>query len=339
MVWPDPPEQARFYFEQTIRSSADIVEETKAERFQRMATGVGMAGKALDKPWGLAAYDGRLYIGDTVSRKIHYYDMAAKTYQDFGNKGPGSLAKPLHVSVDGQGKVYVCDATGKRIVIFDKDGAFLNAIGQPGELDRPSSVAANADGSRIYVVDTGGVNSEKHQVVVFNQDGEKIQTIGSRGTEPGQFNLPVSAAVGPNGNLHVVDGGNFRIQVFDPTGKFLLAFGTVGRRSGQFARPKDVTVDREGNIYVTDSAFGNFQIFDPQGKLLLFIGKRGEVGGPAEYMLPAGITVDQKDGRVYVVDQFFKKVDIYRPADTPAERPARPKPKEEDGKKKGAKTS
>ncbi|MFN3076636.1 MAG: 6-bladed beta-propeller [Alphaproteobacteria bacterium] len=333
LVWPDPPEEPRYIYDKMIRSSADVVEETKAERFQRMATGVGIAGKGFDKPWGVAAFDGRVYIGDTLSRKIHYYDLAAKTYSEFGNRGPGSLAKPLQVAVDGKGKVYVCDGTGRRVVIFSQDGEFLGAVGTANELERPSAVAVNADGTRVYVVDTGGVKSEKHHVVVFNQDGEKIQTIGSRGTEEGQFNLPVSAAVAPNGNLYVVDGGNFRVQAFDPTGKFLFTFGTVGRRSGQFARPKDITVDREGNVYVTDSAFGNFQIFDPQGKLLLFIGKRGDSGAPAEYMLPAGIAVDQKDGRVYVVDQFLKKLDIYRPPTTPAERPPRPVTKGSKGGK------
>lgn len=327
MVWPEPPEEARFFFEQVIRSSADVVEETKAERFQRLATGVGLAGKGFDKPWGVAAYDGRVYVGDTVGRKIHYYDLAGKTYKEFGNKGTGSLAKPLHVAADAKGKVYVCDATGKRVVVFDQEGNYLSAFGGPTELDRPSAVAVNAEGTRVYVVDTGGVNSEKHNVLVYNEKGEKIQVIGSRGTEPGQFNLPVSAAVGPNGNLYVVDGGNFRIAAFDDKGQFLLNFGSVGRRSGQFARPKDIAVDREGNIYVTDSAFGNFQIFDPKGALLLFIGQRGDEGGPTQYMLPAGITVDQKDGRVYVIDQFFKKMEIYRPAGTPQDRTPRPAPK------------
>jgi hypothetical protein len=30
-------------------------------------------------------------------------------------------------------------------------------------------------------------------------------------------------------------------------------------------------------------------------------------------MLPAGLAVDD-DGRVYMVDQYYKKVDVYRPA-------------------------
>jgi hypothetical protein len=35
-------------------------------------------------------------------------------------------------------------------------------------------------------------------------------------------------------------------------------------------------------------------------------------------MLPAGIDVDE-DGRVYMVEQFFRKVDVFRPASITAE--------------------
>lgn len=323
LMWPEPPEEVRFYFERTLVSSTDIVPETNAERLKRMATGIGQAGKPLEKPWGVAAFDHRVYIGDTISRKIHVYDMAAKTYSEFGNKGIGTIAKPLGMTVDGAGSIYVVDGTGKRVVVFDRDGNFKTSIGKAGDMDRPSAVAASKDGSRIYVIDVGGVESTKHHVIVFDQNGEKVTTIGKRGSEPGDFNLPVGIAIAPNGNIYVVDGGNFRVQAFTPEGKFLLTFGDVGRRSGQFARPKDISIDREGNVYVTDSAFANIQIFNSQGQLLLFIGERGNEGSPAQYMLPTGIAVDHTDGRVYVVDQFFKKVDVFRPANTPVERPDR----------------
>jgi len=66
-------------------------------------------------------------------------------------------------------------------------------------------------------------------------------------------------------------------------------------------------------VYVVDTAFGNFQLFTPEGDLLMFIGERSEQDGPARYMLPSGVYVDE-DGRIYVVDQWFRKVDIFRPA-------------------------
>lgn len=318
LIWPNADEP-RFYWEATLRSSQDVVAETGSQRLRRMATGETSTAKSFEKPHGLAAYDGYLFIGDTVSRKVRAFDLRARRYYEFGNEGVGTLAKPMDLTV-ANGQLYVCDSSGKRIVIFGLDGTYKASIGGKEYLERPSSVAVSADGSRIYVVDTGGVDSDKHRLVLFDATGRHIKTIGKRGNEPGNFNLPISASVAPNGNVYVVDGGNFRIQVFSPDGRFIKAFGDVGRKSGQFARPKAIAADRDGNVYITDSAFANFQIFNGEGQLLLWVGERGENDEPGRYMLPTGIAVDPIDGRVYVSDQFFRKVDVFRPVGTATER-------------------
>lgn len=320
-VWP-PEGTARYAWEKSIRSSGDVVEETNAEKLRRMATGESTAGRSFEKPYGVVAYDGYLFVSDTVTRSIHAYDMRAKRYWSFGDKGVGSLAKPLDLAVAND-QVYICDASGQRIVVFDFQGNYKGSIGEPGDLVRPSGIAVSRDGSRLYVIDTGGVESDKHRVVVYDAAGNRISEIGKRGTEHGEFNLPVSAVVGPSGQLYVVDGGNFRVQVFDENGRFQRSIGSIGRKSGQFARPKGIGADRDGNVYVTDSSFANFQIFTGDGQLLLDVGGRGEDGGPGEFMLPAGIAVDPTDGRIYVVDQFFRKVEVFRPAGTPEQRQPR----------------
>jgi DNA-binding beta-propeller fold protein YncE len=322
LVWPSP-DDARFYWEQTLTGSGDLMEETQQQRLRRMATGETTAGHALQKPWGVAAFDGKVYVGDTISRRVHVFDMRGKKYSTIADQGVGALAKPLDMTTDGNGLLYVCDNAGRRVVVFDTEGKFVRSIG--GNLQRPSGVAVNKDGSRIYVVDTGGVTSEKHQIVMFDAAGKELGTIGTRGSAPGQLNLPLSVTYSvANDHIYVVDGGNFRVSEFAADGAFVKAFGDIGRSSGQFARPKAITSDRDGNVYVTDAAFGNFQIFGPDGKLLLDVGGRGASGQGGEFMLPAGITVDKSDGRVYVVDQFFPKVDVFRPASTAEARVPRP---------------
>jgi len=37
-------------------------------------------------------------------------------------------------------------------------------------------------------------------------------------------------ALGKDGRIYVVDGGNFRIQIFDKDGKYLKSFGSVGKQ-------------------------------------------------------------------------------------------------------------
>jgi len=314
-VYPPPPEKPRFYWERTLVSSFDVKEMSGIDKLKAFATGSAGVAHGFAKPYGVAVYHGRIYVTDTVQRVVMLFDAPERDFKVIGQDGMGQLLKPIGITIDhNDGTLYVADNTAKRIVVYDKDGKYLRAIGGPQKLRRPTGVAISPDGKTLYVVDDGGVDSSEHHLYFYDShSGELLKTVGTRGKEEGQFNLPLQAATAPDGTIYVVDGGNFRVEAFAPDGTFKMSFGGIGRKSGQFSRPKGIAVDKEGNIYVVDAAFGNFQIFNPKGQLLLFVGDRGVRGLPGEYMLPAGIAVDD-DGRVYMVDQYFKKVDVFRPA-------------------------
>lgn len=313
-VYPSPPDPARFIYERTLISSNSIKELTSSEKFQLMATGSIGAATGLGKPYGVAVYKGRVYVSDTVLRGVAMFDVPTGQFKLIGTEGVGALAKPLGLDVSDDGDLYVADGTSKRVAVFNKSGDFIQAIGSSKELKRPSGVALSPDNKLVYVVDTGGVDSDQHRVYVYDTvSGDLVRSFGGRGTGPGEFNLPLQAAVGKDGTIYVVDSGNFRVKAFTPNGEHKLSWGQVGKQFGNFSRPKGVGVDAEGNVYVADAAFGNVQIFNEKGELLMFMGSRGNAGGPGEFSLPAGVTVDE-DGRVYMVDQYFRKVDVFRPA-------------------------
>jgi DNA-binding beta-propeller fold protein YncE len=317
-AYPPPPEKPRFYWERAFFTSADVKEATAMDKFKAFATGVGAAASGLVKPWGVAAYRGRVYISDTVQRIVAVFDVPGKDFWRIGEDGPGQLLKPIGLAIDrSSGTLYVADNTAKRVVAFDTDGNYLRAFGGRDTFNRPTGVAVSPDGRYLWVIDNGGVDSDNHHLYKFDAvSGELLQTIGQRGKEVGNFNLPMQVATGPDGTVYVNDAGNFRVQAFDSDGNFKSTFGAIGARSGQFSRPKGIATDQDGNVYVVDTTFGNFQIFNSQGQLLLFIGDRSFKGGPGSYVLPAGIAVDE-DGRVYVADQYYRRVDVYRPADLP----------------------
>ena len=315
-VFPSPPDEARFIYERSIYSSADVTKEDKNADLKRLLVGGGKTGEGLAKPYGVAVYHGRVYVSDTGAHSVAVFDIPGQRYFKIGDDEElGKLRTPIGLDIDGQGNLYVVDNAARLVQVYNQDGKFLRTLaGDGNSLVRPSGIAVDAAGRRVYVVDTGGVSSDAHRVRVFDaQSGEHLLDFGKRGTGPGEFNLPRDVSIGADGLLYVVDGGNFRVQVFQPDGTFVRVFGGIGRQGGQFSRPKEVATDIEGNIYIVDTAFGNFQIFTPEGKLLLSVGSRSERDGMAKYMLPSGIAVDG-DGRVYVVDQYFRKVDIYRPA-------------------------
>jgi DNA-binding beta-propeller fold protein YncE len=312
-VYPPPPDEPRFVYERTLLYNSDVEIYSRGMRFRDFAVGGSRKLKGLVKPFDVAAHRGRVYVSDSVQRAVMVFDIPAHRFFEIGNEKPGRLAKPLGLDVAADGTLYVADISAQRIMVYDADGAFLRSIGDDTQLQRPSGVTISKDGDTLYVVDTGGVESETHTIHVYDSvTGEYRGNIGTRGPEDGNFNLPLQAATGRNGTLHVVDSGNFRVQTFDADGRFVSSFGSVGRFPGQFARPRGIATDLDGNIYVVDTAFGNFQIFNAEGQLLMFIGQRGHSGHPGSFMLPAGIDVDE-DGRIYVVDQFFRKVDVFRP--------------------------
>lgn len=314
LVFPGPPEEPRFVYEWTLYSSADVVVDDRDTQFRRMITGERRSGTGLAKPYAVAVHQGRIFLSDSVERFVKAFDVPQGRFFQVGAEGAGRLSKPLGIDVDRAGTLYVADASLRAVMVYDRDGNFLRKIGGGKTFDRISSVTVDPDGKRVYAVDIGGVNSENHRVRVFDAaSGGHLFDIGKRGRGPGEFNLPRDLAVGRDGQLYVVDSGNFRVQVFDAAGRYLNAFGNIGKQLGNFARPKEIATDREGNVYVVDTAFGNTQLFTPEGDLLMFIGERAEQDGPARYMLPSGVYVDE-DGRIYVVDQWFRKVDIYRPA-------------------------
>ncbi|MBF0142276.1 MAG: 6-bladed beta-propeller [Magnetococcales bacterium] len=319
LVFPGPPDPARFVFERTIRGTVDVQPRDEESSFglEEMVTGAsGPIGEGFGKPFGIKVFQGRIYVGDTVNRHVMMLDPAHGSFKEVGAEAPGDLVKPLGMDMDGQGNLYVMDATKKWILVYDRDGNYLRGIGGPSFFDRPSGVAVNPEGSLVFAVDTGSSQGkpEFHRIRVFDaKNGKLLYDIGKRGNGDGEFNLARDATIGSDGLLYVVDGGNFRVQVFDQKGKFIRKFGEVGRRLGQFARPKGIDTDKEGNLYISDASHANFQIFTPDGDLLMFIGTRGKETDRASYLLPGMIAVDE-DGRVYLVDQGYRKVDVFRPA-------------------------
>lgn len=312
IYWPKPPETPRFVHETTLRSAYDIKILSTEDKIKAALTGITSDKKqAFSKPFDVAAKGGKIVITDTVTRLAVMFDVPRGKAYPFGKRDEGRLLKPMGVAIDNNKLIYVADVSDNVVKVFDPLGLYLRTIGEKGEFSRPVDVAVSPSGDRIYVLDSGGISSNKHQVTIFDSEGNKIKIIGKRGSELGEFNLPVSATVAPNGDLYVLDSGNFRVQIFDRDGVFRNSWGRVGRSLGDFARPRGIAIDSEGMVYITDAAFRNFQIFTPEGVLLMPIGGPGLDDKPGQYVLPAGIAIDDTN-RIYVVDQLLNKVDVIR---------------------------
>ena len=172
------------------------------------------------------------------------------------------------------------------------------------KLTQPTGIAYSSKNNQIWVVETGA-----HQISILDRQGNRIKTIGQRGTDKGEFNYPTFIWIDNKGTAYVVDALNYRIQIFDAAGNFLSMFGENGNGTGYFASPKGIATDSFGNIYVVDALFHGVQLFDKNGNYLYRFGTQGH--GTGEFWMPSGIYIDQQNN-IYVADSYNGRIQIFK---------------------------
>jgi len=291
LFYPLPPNLPRLQFLASFSSVLDVSAKKRGFR-DFVFGGEDKENHLVNKPYGLAIFEGAVYVIDTRGNGWGVFDVARGKSRFVRPTGGGTLKKPINITIDGDGMRYVTDTGREQVLVYDRDDHFVSAFGAPGQY-RPVDVAIVGD--RLYVTDI-----MHHQVQVLDkQTGRIVDTIGEAGSGPGQIFQPTNLAVGPDDTLYVSDTGNFRIQQFGLDGEFIREIGQIGTSPGQFARPKGIAVDHEDRIFVVDAAFNNVQILDPLGLALMFFGKPGNERDSLS--LPTVVKID------YENVQYFEK--------------------------------
>ena len=296
VYYPPPPSLPRVQFLVSYAGAKDI--EQKKSAFETFVTGEKESQRRLDKPYGIAIYDGKIYVCDT-NHTVMVFDLQKKTFEPLrGAKGQGKLIQPLNISIDSEGNKYVTDAMRQQVVIFDKNDFYVKALGRPGNW-RP--VDAVYYKGLVYVADV-----KNGEIRVYNKEtGELVKTFGQTGKVENMLYLPVNLTFDRKGHLYVVDDGRFQVVEFDRDGHFLNTLGSLGTNLGHFARPRGIAIDKDDNVYVVDASFYNVQMFNSKGQLLMFFGEGGT--NPGKLILPAGISIDynnMKYFKEYVAPDF-----------------------------------
>ncbi|MGA2246382.1 MAG: 6-bladed beta-propeller [Verrucomicrobiota bacterium] len=316
--FPPSPDEPRIQFLTAFNSDTDL---GRGHSFADYITGVKTTTDPLTKPYGLAAYGGKVFVCDTVADKIEVFDFQKHRAFYFEPQGEGKLRLPINITIDHDGTRYVADTGRAQVLIYSPDGTFVEAMGKKDEI-KPSDVALSAD--RIYIADL-----LNHCVKVYNKAGHNFLfsiPVDSQGKE-GKLLSPTNLALDqPHNRLLVSDTGGNTVQVYDLEGKYLRSIGHAGVAPGMFARPKGVAVDRQGIAYVVDAATQVVQLFDTEGRLLMFFAEPG-ASTQGEVVLPAVVKVDydnvgyfqkfvapghQLDYLIFVTSQFgSQKVSVY----------------------------
>ena len=162
--------------------------------------------------------DGSFFVSDGYKNtRVMKFTADGKFEFAWGakGKGPGEFNLPHGIALDTQGRVIVCDRENERLQVFDARGGFLHEWKGP-HIGKPYGVETGANG-HLFIIDGGSPSlklSERGKAVELDATGHVIDTFGSQGDAPGQFQLGHDIAIGPDGAVYVAEGTGKRVQKF-----------------------------------------------------------------------------------------------------------------------------
>jgi uncharacterized protein (TIGR03437 family) len=276
---------------------------------------------------------------------------------DGGAATSAELNRPLGVTLDSSGNVYLTDSGNQVIRKFTVGGNISTVAGsynianqtsgtplggyQPDNgvaanawLNNPFGVAVDASGN-VYFADTGNN-------IIRKVNGTSISTIAGQAGQSGSndtgnalqahLNQPRGIAVDASGTLYIADTNNNKVLKLSGGALTTVAGTGTGGFSGdngpanlaQLFAPRAVAVDSAGNVYIADYTNQRIRMVSSNGIITTIAGNGkssyGGDGGPgtsAALSQPSGLAVDSKFN-VYVADTNNNVIRILTPASTGA---------------------
>ena len=236
-----------------------------------------------DKPWGIAVNDKSrtVAVADVNNKRVQMFDfdgnflreitlgsetssvaftesgdLLSNVYRDGNNLflyteggqfiryiSDENVKMPWCISVGSDGRIIISDFVDKTIKVLSPDGKdLLQSFRAPGCDVVPWCAVYQQD--KFFVS-----YSEANRVMVFNNAGEYLYDIGSKGSGDGQFLGATGLAIDKFNRLIVCDTGNRRLQLFTLDGKY------VAKLAGSFfdhnTRLVGCVVSDTGHLFVT----------------------------------------------------------------------------------------
>ena len=154
------------------------------------------------------------------------------------NRMPDFVVKtsnPTCVAVNSEGLLVVSSSIKNRVAVYTKKGKKLFEL-KGRKLSSPHGVAVDRD-NNIFVTEDAA-----HVVSKFSKDGKFVKSVGSQGSQPGEFDSPKGVNVIRN-RVFVCDQKNSRIQVLSTDLRHLATISTEFQVT-------DIAPGVRGNFYV-----------------------------------------------------------------------------------------
>ena len=203
-----------------------------------------------------------VYIANAIDKCIHRIDV----------QGQGAATQlavndiPWGISVNAAHNVLVACRKVHNIKEFSSRGDLLRELTLPGDVINLHHAIQTRNGG--FIVCHGGRNDAVHRVCKISPDGHHVIKShgGQRGSDIGQYRMPIHLAVDNNEFVFVADRENRRVTLLSPTLDY--ARHVVSRDDLKWG-PDILCLDiHRRRLYVTDSEWNNDKY--TRGRVVVF---------------------------------------------------------------------
>ncbi|MDH4202812.1 MAG: 6-bladed beta-propeller [Phycisphaerae bacterium] len=288
VFFPPPPNQPRLQF-LTSYSGEEVtsaVKQSFLEAYVLGDTSNALKGSIV-QPYGLAIYQGKIYVCDVAQNNIKVIDIANHTFTIF--PGGRSLLSPINIFIEPDGTKYIADSKGGCVLVYDANDKLVGFLGKQLRI-KPVDLVVE---EKLYLTD-----ANNNQVFVLDKrSGELLQTLGKSMTAgeeggPDEFAMISGLAIDSERNLYVTDKLKGLVTKFAPDGAVLRTYSRPGSLPDCLVRGKGLKLDREKRLWVVDAgpAMAVKVYRNSDGRFLMIFGLSGT--GPGQMYMPASIAID-----------------------------------------------
>ncbi len=159
----------------------------------------GTDTRHFDQPADVAfGPQGEILVADGYGNsRVMKFDSSGTFLKQWGSAGDqdGQFNLPHSIVVNAKNQVLVGDRENDRIQIFDLDGRLL----QIWKGFAPFGIAVATTGE-VFVAD-----GRAHAILRIGEQGDVVESWGTQGDAPGQFQLPHMLSIDQTGNLYVAE--------------------------------------------------------------------------------------------------------------------------------------
>ena len=204
-------------------------------------------------PAGIAVEsDLSFYVADPDGKQVLYFDANGNFIRRFADAA--NLARPIDIAIDEvRGQVFVADGSYSHIVVFNKTGQAISAIGSRGQgAGRFGIITAIAKGKdSLFVADRMQLPLQEIDITT----GAFRFSVGQ-----GQIVWPTAIVVDKRNRIFASDRSDNTIKIFDDI-RLIATIGGTGFAPGRFRQITDMWLSDQDVLYVADSLNRRVQAF------------------------------------------------------------------------------